>query len=69
MRSIELALAIFRNLPRADQNQVAEYIERLHESTAAERREALRQTAGCLTPDEAKLFEQSIRESCEQVDE
>ena len=69
MRSIELTLALVRHLPRADQAQVGEYIERLHEATRSERLEALRKTAGCLTPEEGAVFEQAIAESCERVDD
>ena len=69
MRSIELALAILRHLPRADQAQVVEYMDRLHEATRSERADALRKTAGCLTPEEGAALEQAITESCERVDE
>lgn len=62
-------MAIFRHLPTEDQMQVGEYIERLHEATRSERSEALRQTAGCLTAEEAAAFEQAIAESCERLDE
>lgn len=69
MRSLELTLAIVRHLQRADQAQVVDYIDRLHEATRSERVEALSKTAGCLTAEEVTVFEQVIVESCERVDE
>lgn len=68
MRSLELTVAIFRHLPTADQMQVGEYIERLHEATRSERSKALRQTAGCLTAEEGPAFERAIAESYERWD-
>ena len=69
MRSLELAVAIFRQLPPSHQVQAVEYIEQLHGHSLAERKEALRLTAGCLSEEEARMFETSIKESCERVDD
>jgi len=69
MGSIERTVAQLRSLPPASQGQVEEYIHQLHAATRAERLEALKSTAGCLTKEEADTLEQIIQKCCEVVDE
>jgi hypothetical protein len=69
MNQCELAIAQLRSLPIAVQNRAIQYIQQLHAATREERLDALKNTSGCLSPEEAEFFEKAIAEFCEQVDE
>ena len=54
-----------KRLPRTKVEQVMVYVHQLRETDLAERRQALAQTAGCMTPEEAEAFQTTIEEHCE----
>lgn len=68
MSQIEIVVEELKQLPPAKLQDVADLVHRLHESPRNERRRALAETAGCMTPAEADAFQQSIDEACERID-
>jgi hypothetical protein len=68
MSKIELIVEELKTLPDAKLADAANYIHRLKETSATERRAALGKTAGALTADEADELARVIEEGCEQVD-
>lgn len=68
MSQIEIVVEELKQLPPAKLQDVADLVHRLHESHRNERRRALAETAGCMTPAEADAFQQSIDEACERID-
>jgi len=68
MNQIELVVEELKQLPPAKLQHVADLVHRLHETHRNERRRALAETAGCMTPAEADTFQRSIDEACERID-
>jgi hypothetical protein len=68
MSNIEPIVEELKTLPTTKLADAANYIHRLKETSATERRAALENTAGILTADEADELARIIEEGCEQVD-
>jgi hypothetical protein len=68
MSNIEPIVEELKTLPAAKLAEAADYIHRLKETSATERRAALGKTAGALTAEEADELARVIEEGCEQVD-
>lgn len=68
MSQIEMVVEELKQLPPAKLQRVADLVHRLHQTHRDERRRALAETAGCMTPAEADAFQQSIDEACERID-
>lgn len=68
MSKLEPIVEELKTLSAAKLAEAANYIHRLKETSALERRSALEHTAGALTPAEADELERIIAEGCEQVD-
>jgi hypothetical protein len=68
MSPIDAIVEELKSLPPERLEQAAAYIHRLRQASQAERLEALRATAGALTPAEADDWTKAI-EDCERIDE
>jgi len=58
-----------KTLPPGGLERAADYIHRLHSASRAERKTALRRTAGSLTDEEADELARNIEQGCENIDE
>jgi hypothetical protein len=67
--NLESILEELKTLPPDGLVRAADYIHRLHSASRAERKAALRRTAGSLTDEEANELARHIEEGCENVDE
>lgn len=68
---LSVAESIFeelRTLPSERLESVADYVYRMRLSDQAERKAALRRTAGTISHAEADAWEKAIDEDCEQID-
>jgi hypothetical protein len=68
MSPIDAIVEELKVLPPERLEEAAAYIHRLRQASQAERIEALRATAGALTPAEADNWAKAI-EDCERIDE
>ena len=69
MSQIEIVVEELKQLPPGKLQHVADLVHRLHEAHRGEqRRRALAETAGCMTPAEADAYQQSIDDACERID-
>jgi hypothetical protein len=68
MSQAELIAEEMKRLPEAKLRQVYDLVHQLREVHLAERRRALAETAGCMRPDEADAFQQTIDDACERID-
>jgi hypothetical protein len=67
--NLDAILEELKTLPPGGLERAADYIHRLHSASRAERKAALRRTAGSLTEAEADELARNIEEGCENIDE
>jgi hypothetical protein len=67
--NLDAILEELKTLPPGGLERAADYIHRLHSASRAERKAALRRTAGSLTDEEADALARTIEDGCEGVDE
>ena len=66
---LEAIVEELKTLPPERLETAASYIHRLHSSSRAERKAALKRAAGSLTNEEVDELARIIEEGCEQIDE
>ncbi|HEV1284956.1 MAG TPA: hypothetical protein VNU44_06580 [Bryobacteraceae bacterium] len=67
--NLDAILEELKTLPPGGLERAADYIHRLHSASRAERKAALRRSAGSLTDEEADELARHIEEGCENIDE
>jgi hypothetical protein len=68
MSQIEMVVEELKQLPADKLERAAAYVHQLHEAQREARRQAVEETAGCMTPAEADEFLKRIEEGCEQLE-
>ena len=66
---LEAIVEELKTLPPERLETAASYIHRLHSTSRAERKAALKQAAGGLTNEEVDELARIIEEGCEQIDD
>jgi hypothetical protein len=68
MSQWDLIAGELKSLPEDKAPLVHDFVHQLQSACSADRRSALAETAGCMTPTEADAFQKSIDEFCERID-
>jgi hypothetical protein len=68
MSALETIVEELKTLPPKKFAAAADYVHRLKETSATERRLALDRAYGCLTESEADALAAAIHDNCERID-
>lgn len=68
MSQIELIIEELKTLPQAKVDEAARFVHQLRENSYQSRQQAFASAFGCLSGEEADLFQKTIDEGCERIE-